>query len=455
MDIDKIWRDTKALLEEKINQQGIDTWFNPLRIKDISEKRIVISAPNKFFSEWLKDHYYDIIYEALSTVTGIDDIKIEFDSEDNKEMSSKKRLEEDQAGGLKEGTTGSIDRNSERKRAALNPKYTFETFVVGSSNQFAQAACSAVAESPGKSYNPLFLYGGVGLGKTHLLNAIGNLILKRKVGVRISYVSAEQFTNEVISSIRYDKMSEFRQRYRNTDILLIDDIQFIAGKERTQEEFFHTFNTLYEAQKQIVVSSDRFPKEMPGIEERLRSRFECGLIADIQPPDLETKIAILERKAEADNIALPQDVAMFLAANIKTNIRELEGSLIRLSAFSSLTHELIDIDMARRVLRDTIDEKKKMVSAEEIQRVVSNKFHITLSDIRSKKRSKNLVYPRQISMYITRKLTGLSFPEIGKHFGGKDHTTVIYACKQIEKMIEIDKDIYKTIEDIIKEIKEQ
>lgn len=458
MDQSKIWKEAKALLEGKIEHQGIDTWFDPLKISGINGNRIAISAPNKFICDWLKDHYYGIIHDALRSVTGIDDIKIEFESEDSnedsKKMFKKRGAVEDKNGRENEGTAQSINKNSERRRAVLNPKYTFDTFVVGSSNQFAQAACFAVAESPGKSYNPLFLYGDVGLGKTHLLNAIGNFIIKKKAGVRISYISSEQFTNEVISSIRYEKMSEFRQRYRGMDVLLIDDIQFIAGKEATQEEFFHTFNTLYEAQKQIVVSSDRFPKEMSGIEERLKSRFECGLIADIQPPDFETKIAILKKKAEAERITLPQDVAMFLATNIKTNIRELEGSLIRLGAFSSLTNESLNIDLARRVLRDTINEKKKAISMEEIQQVVSNKFHIKLSDIKSKKRSKNLVYPRQISMYIARKLTGLSFPEIGKCFGGKDHTTVIYACRQIEKMMESEKDIVRTIEGLIKEIKE-
>ncbi|MEK7306259.1 MAG: chromosomal replication initiator protein DnaA [Nitrospirota bacterium] len=455
MDKDKIWIETKRLLGDKINNQVIDTWFNPLNIKDINGSVVVISSPNKFLSDWINDHYHNIICEALSSVMGIDGVKLEFKNEDSNKIPEKRRSEEERSEGITERPVISLNQGIDKKRGTLNPKYTFETFVVGSSNQFAQAACLAVAESPGKSYNPLFLYGGVGLGKTHLLNAIGHFILKKKAGVKITYVSAEQFTNEVISSIRYEKMPEFRQRHRSTDILLIDDIQFIAGKERTQEEFFHTFNTLYEAQKQIVVSSDRFPKEMPGIEERLRSRFECGLIADIQPADLETKIAILEKKAEVDRMALPPDVAMFLATNIKTNIRELEGSLIRLGAFSSLTNEPINIEMARRVLRDTIDEKKKVISMEEIQQTVSNKYHIRISDIKSKKRSKNLVFPRQISMYIGRKLTGLSFPEIGKHFGGKDHSTVIHACKQIEKMMGIDKDLHRTIEALIKEIKEQ
>jgi len=301
---------------------------------------------------------------------------------------------------------------------------------VGASNQFAHAACQAVAESPAQAYNPLFLYGGVGLGKTHLLNAIGNHIAETS-DLRIAYVTTEQFTNEVINSIRYDKMMDLRKRFRNIDMLLIDDIQFLAGKERTQEEFFHTFNTLYEAHKQIVLSSDRSPKEIANTEERLQSRFGWGLIADLQPPDVETRIAILRKKSDDEGIALPEDVIQFLAANMKSNIRELEGSLVRLGAYASLTGQIISLEMAKNVLRDLIGEKKKVVSMEDIQDVVSTWFHVKIADLKSRRRSKTLVYPRQIAMYLCKHLTDASLPEIGRQFGNKHHTTVLHSIEKI------------------------
>jgi chromosomal replication initiator protein len=309
----------------------------------------------------------------------------------------------------------------------------------------------AVAEQPAKAYNPLFLYGGVGLGKTHLLNAIGNHVAERS-DLRIAYLTTEQFTNEVINSIRYDKMMDLRKRYRHIDMLMIDDIQFLAGKERTQEEFFHTFNTLYEARKQIVLSSDRFPKEMPDIEERLRSRFEWGLIADLQAPDVETRIAILRKKSEDEHIALPEEVIHYLANTMKNNIRELEGSLVRLGAYSSLTGQTITLDMAKNVLRDLIGEKKKIVSIEDIQEVVGAKFHVKIGELKSRRRSKTLVHPRQIAMYLCRELTEASFPEIGRHFGGKDHTTIIHACRQIAKAKESDATLQTTLDGLKEQI---
>ena len=309
----------------------------------------------------------------------------------------------------------------------------------------------AVAEQPAKAYNPLFLYGGVGLGKTHLLNAIGNYLAERS-DLRIAYLTTEQFTNEVINSIRYDKMIDLRKRYRNVDMLMIDDIQFLAGKERTQEEFFHTFNTLYEAHKQIVLSSDRFPKDMPDIEERLRSRFEWGLIADLQPPDVETRIAILRKKSEDERIALPEDVIHFLATTMKNNIRELEGSLVRVGAYSSLTGQVITLEMAKNVLRDLIGDKKKIVSIEDIQEVVGSKYHVKIADLKSRRRSKTLVHPRQIAMYLCRELTDASFPEIGRQFGGKDHTTIIHACRQITKAKEADSTLHTTLEGLKEQI---
>ena len=327
----------------------------------------------------------------------------------------------------------------------LNPKYTFDSFVVGASNQFAHAACLRVAEAPARAYNPLFIYGGVGLGKTHLLNAIGNHIAQQ-VDLRIAYVTTEQFTNEVINSIRYDKMADLRKRYRNIDMLLVDDVQFLAGKERTQEEFFHTFNTLYEARKQIVLSSDRSPKEIANTEERLQSRFGWGLIADLQPPDFETRIAILRKKSEDETIPLPEDVVQFLAENLKSNIRELEGSLVRIGAYASLTGQPLTLEMAKNVLRDLIGDKKKIVTMDDIQEAVAARFHVKIGELKSRRRSKTLVYPRQIAMYLCRELTDSSFPEIGRHFGGKDHTTIIHACKQIAKAREADATLNATID---------
>ena len=336
-------------------------------------------------------------------------------------------------------------------RQVPNPKYTFENFVVGASNQFAHAASLKVAESPALSYNPFFIYGGVGLGKTHLLNSIGNFVMQ-KGDLRIAYVTTEQFTNEVINSIRYDKMMELRRRYRNIDMLLIDDIQFLAGKERTQEEFFHTFNDLYEARKQIVLSSDRFPKEMPSMEERLRSRFEWGLIADLQPPDVETRIAILRKKSEEEGIAIGDDVIHLLAEGLKSNIRELEGALIRLGAYSTLTGQPITMDMVKTVLRDLLGSKKKVITLEDVQDVVARRFNVKVAELKSKRRTKTVVHPRQIAMYLCRELTDASFPEIGREFGGKDHTTIIHACRQIEKALEKDNTLRATLDNLKDEI---
>lgn len=435
MQLDQIWKQLLVQLEPHINRQSFETWLKPTSLVSISGKDVHVAVPNRFFGEWIKEHYYPQIQEALEKELAEEGLRIHFVVDEKGEAA------------------GSPER--ERRKGNLNPRYTFDSFVVGSSNQFAHAASRKVAERPGTSYNPLFLYGGVGLGKTHLLSAIGNFISTRDPHLRIAYLSSEQFTNDVINSIRYDKMIEFRNKYRNVDALLIDDIQFISGKERTQEEFFHTFNTLYEANKQVVISSDRSAKEMSDIEERLRSRFEMGLIADIQPPDLETKIVILRRKAEVEGIPLPNDVALLLATHIKTNIRELEGALIRLGAFSSLTGQEITVEMAKRVLRDTIQEKKRVVTIEDIQRAVAERFQIKLVELKSKKRTKNLVFPRQICMFLCRELTSLSFPEIGKHFGGKDHSTVIHACKQIEKGMGEDFNLKTTLDSLTQNLKEE
>jgi len=442
MQADSVWTQTLAFIQGKVPKQVFDTWFMPVRLQGIEDSTARVEVPNKFFGEWLGQHYGNLLAEALAAVRGEGEVSVAF-------ITSQK-VQGREAPPQAPPMRGPQPRR-ERRMVNLNPKYTFTSFVVGASNQFAHAASMAVAEAPARAYNPLFIYGGVGLGKTHLMNAIGNHVAER-FDLRIAYVTTEQFTNEVINSIRYDKMIELRKRYRNIDMLLIDDIQFLAGKERTQEEFFHTFNSLYEARKQIVLSSDRFPKEMPDIEERLRSRFECGLIADLQPPDVETRIAILRKKSEDEGIGLPEDVIQFLAVNMKSNIRELEGSLVRLGAYSSLTGQAITLDMAKNVLRDIIGEKKKIIAMDDIEEAVAERFHVKIADMKSRRRSKTLVHPRQIAMYLCRELTDASFPEIGRHFGGKDHTTIIHACKQIAKAKATDGALNSTLESLKSQI---
>jgi chromosomal replication initiator protein len=437
MSHEEIWKGVVTFIGEKISNQNLETWLKPVSIESLDEREVVLSVPNRFSGEWIKEHYLPLIQEGIKKLTG---------------LSPQARISPSRGDTL--SLMPPIETFAREKRKTnLNSRYTFETFVVGAGNQFVHAAARKVAERPGKTYNPLFVYGGVGLGKTHILNAVGNQLLADRADMKIVYLSSEQFTNEVINSIRYDKMAEFRNRYRTVDCLLVDDIQFIAGKERTQEEFFHTFNTLYEANKQIVLSSDRSTKEMLEIEERLRSRFEMGLIADIQPPDLETKIVILRKKAELEGIPLPNDVALFLASHVRTNIRELEGSLIRLGAFCSLTGQEITLELAKRVLRDTLQEKRHTITADEVQKAVADRFQIKPSDLKSKRRTKNLVQPRQIAMFLCRELTSLSFPEIGRSFGGKDHSTVIHACKQVEKAKEEDFNTKTILESLTQHLK--
>ncbi|HEX3203949.1 MAG TPA: chromosomal replication initiator protein DnaA [Nitrospiraceae bacterium] len=438
------WEDALAHIEARVPKQVFDTWFLPLHFSGIDDSSVRIEVPNRFFGEWLTEHYGDLMTEAFATAIGQEPGRLAVTF-----IPSEKAADKTVPTGHAVGRFAPAARP--RKIVPLNPKYTFHSFVVGASNQFAHAASRAVADAPAKAYNPLLIYGGVGLGKTHLLNAIGNHVAE-KSDMRIAYVTTEQFTNEVINSIRYDKMIDLRKRYRNIDMLLVDDVQFLAGKERTQEEFFHTFNTLYEAQKQIVLSSDRFPKEMPDMEERLRSRFEWGLIADLQSPDVETRIAILRKKSDDEGIALPEDVVQFLAAAMKSNIRELEGSLVRLGAYSSLTGQPIALEMAKNVLRDIIGEKKRVITMDDIEEAVAERFHIKISEMRSRRRSKTLVYPRQIAMYLCRELTNSSFPEIGRHFGGKDHTTIIHACKQVTKGKQADATLNSTLESLKEQI---
>lgn len=438
MTVATVWQEALAYIQGKVPKQVYDTWFTPVHLERIEDTTAQIAVPNKFFGDWLSQHYGSLLEEAVSTARGGGETAVSF--------VVFNRLPGKPVDPNLIAQAARTPAVAKPKRGIqLNPKYTFKNFVVGAGNQFAHAACMAVAEQPAKAYNPLFIYGGVGLGKTHLLNAIGNHVAER-TDLRIAYLTTEQFTNEVINSIRYDKMMDLRKRYRHIDMLMIDDIQFLAGKERTQEEFFHTFNSLYEAHKQIVLSSDRFPKDMPDIEERLRSRFEWGLIADLQPPDVETRIAILRKKSEDEGVTLPEDVIQFLSTTMKSNIRELEGSLVRLGAYASLTGQVITLDMAKNVLRDLIGDKKKIVAMEDIQEAVSTWFHVKIADLKSRRRSKTLVHPRQIAMYLCRELTDASYPEIGRHFGGKDHTTIIHACRQITRARESDSALHATLD---------
>lgn len=441
-----MWDRVLKHVESRLGKEVAETWFHPSRLGSVKGSVARVVVPNKFFGEWLERNYRDVIAEALRTndAMGEGEVKVVFIVEE-KEQSGVHLT----PAGPPMGEQSSI---GTRGRSQIpNSKYTFSKFVVGASNQFAHAASRAVAEAPARAYNPFFLYGGVGLGKTHLLSSIGNYVME-KGDLRIAYVTTEQFTNEVINSIRYDKMIELRRRYRHVDMLLIDDIQFLAGKERTQEEFFHTFNALYEAGKQIVLSSDRFPKEMPSMEERLRSRFEWGLIADLQQPDIETRIAILRKKSEDEGIIIEDDVVQLLATNLKSNIRELEGALIRLGAYSSLIGQNITVDMAKIVLRDLLGTKKRVITIEDVQEAVATRFHVKIHDLKSKRRTKTLVYPRQIAMYLSRELTNASYPEIGRDFGGKDHTTIIHAWKQVEKGLEKDNTLQTTVESLKDEI---
>ena len=438
-----IWEEALGFIQSRMGDEVIETWFQPTTLGELNGKKATIVVPNKFFGEWLGRNYREVIGEALQAVRPVEGGKVDVEFIVGEPAAHVDAGEPDKP--------QEVRRQTRVHRQLPNPKYTFENFVVGASNQFAHAASLAVAEAPAQAYNPFFIYGGVGLGKTHLLNSIGNFVME-KGDLRIAYVTTEQFTNEVINSIRYDKMMELRRRYRNIDMLLIDDIQFLAGKERTQEEFFHTFNTLYEARKQIVLSSDRFPKEMPSMEERLRSRFEWGLIADLQQPDIETRIAILRKKSEEEGIAIGDDVIHLLAEGLKSNIRELEGALIRLGAYSTLTGQAITTDMVKTVLRDLLGSKKKVITLEDVQEVVARRYQVKVSELKSKRRTKTVVYPRQIAMYLSRELTGASFPEIGREFGGKDHTTIMHACRRIEEAKEKDDSLRTTVEDLKNEI---
>jgi len=444
----KLWEDTLVQLELNLSPQHFTTWIKPLKCVKIEQDQIYFDVPNRFVLDWVRENYAKLIQKIISDISAVT-YRINFNvagqARDNLPPTNTPIISNvqqvKQKGRVEGGDNAGLDIN-------INRKYTFEEFVAGSSNQFAYAAAMAVANNPATTYNPLFIYGGVGLGKTHLVNAIGNAILKKSQNMRVCYYTSEKFMNELINSLRYNRMDEFRNKFRSMDVLLIDDIQFIAGKERTQEEFFHTFNALYESHKQIIVTSDKFPKDIPGLEERLRSRFEWGLIADIQPPDVETKLAILKMKAEHNGIRIPEDVALFLANSICSNVRELEGYLIRIGAYASLTSTTVTLEMARDVLKDILVERNRDITVEEIIKKVSNHYNIKISDIKSPKRLKTVVLPRQIAMYISRQLTSSSYPEIGEKFGGKDHSTIIHAIKKIDKLMEEDFQLKTTVENI-------
>ncbi len=419
-----LWDRILSSVGKRVSGQNFEIWFKPTAVQreDLERRMVFVQVPNKHFQYWLDEHYRDVIEEALAELE-LQEYQVRF-FVDSIEEPAGEAIEEDSSPALDEPCRDAGECN-------LNTKYTFGRFVVGGSNQFAHAGALAVADQPSKAYNPLFIYGGVGLGKTHLMHAIGHCIKARSPQTRLSYMSSERFMNELINSIRYDKTIQFREKYRNIDVLLMDDIQFLAGKERTQEEFFHTFNALYDAHKQIVISSDCAPREIPTLEERLHSRFEWGLIADIQPPDLETKMAILKKKAELENVALPDDVTFFIAQNIRSNVRELEGSLIRLVAYSSLTGEEITLALAERVLRNIAEQSSRVISVDFIQRVVAEHYSLKLADLKAKDNSRRVAEPRQIAMYLCRELTGSSLPQIGKAFGGKHHTTVLHSIRKI------------------------
>jgi chromosomal replication initiator protein len=422
-----VWDQILSRIEAKVNRHSFYTWFKPTSFVSEDQTSITVRVPNGLFKDWLTKHYSGVINEAMSELQRAHFV-VTFVAEPQPHVATTP---------INPGEpvpSDPVTAASAPGLAGLNSRYTFDTFIVGSSNQFAHAACRAVAEAPSRSYNPLFIYGGVGLGKTHLMHAVGQYVLLHDPTLKLTYISSERFMNEMINGVRYDRILEFRERYRTVDVLLVDDIQFLAGKEGTQTEFFHTFNSLYDSQKQIVLSSDCPPHEIPALEERLRSRFEWGLIADIQSPDLETKVAILKKKAETEAVPLPDNVAIYIAGKIKSNIRELEGSLIRLIAYASLTGQEITLPLAQEVLKKILDHEEKAVTIEIIQKFVADYYNLKLVDLKSRNNSKSISMPRQVAMYLCKSLTHASLPEIGRSFGGKHHSTVIHSIRKVEEL---------------------
>jgi chromosomal replication initiator protein len=440
-----LWDQILARIEAKVNRHSFYTWFRPTMYVADDGASVTVQVPSPHFKGWLTKHYAAVIAEAATDVNR-PNLVVHFVAEAPPEQPSAIPLSPDEAAALESVPLETAPQLPALPGpAGLNPRYTFDTFIVGSSNQFAHAACRAVAEAPSRSYNPLFIYGGVGLGKTHLMHAVGQYVLQHDPNLKLTYISSERFMNEMINAVRYDRVLDFRERYRSVDVLLVDDIQFLAGKEGTQTEFFHTFNALYDSQKQIVLSSDCPPHEIQQLEERLRSRFEWGLIADIQSPDLETKVAILKKKAEAEAVPLPDNVAMYIAGKIKSNIRELEGSLIRLIAFASLTGQEITLQLTQEVLRNVLDHEAKAVTIEAIQKHVADYYNLKMVDLKSRNNSKSVAMPRQIAMYLCKSLTHASLPEIGRSFGGKHHSTVIHSIRKVEEMRKRDGDFNTVI----------
>ncbi|HKL12381.1 MAG TPA: chromosomal replication initiator protein DnaA [Halanaerobiales bacterium] len=458
-ELEHIWNQTLNEVKEKLSNPSFKTWFSNTKPVDLKDDNILmIEVPNDFIKDWIETRYNELITDIIQNLTDTN-LKCRFYTEE--ELNELNEVEEDNKEEVEEDSEEKNENKKNTKRNEyninnnLNPKYSFDSFVVGNGNRFAHAASLAVAEAPAKAYNPLFLYGDVGLGKTHLMQAIAHYILKHNPDNKVVYVSSETFTNELINAIKDDKTASFRDKYRNIDILLVDDIQFLANKERTQEEFFHTFNSLHEANRQLIISSDRPPKEIPTLEERLRSRFEWGLITDIQKPDLETRIAILRKKADMENLKVPNEVIIYIANNIQSNIRELEGALIKVIAYSSLVDKDIDIDLAENALKDLIveNDEPREVNIELIKDVVVDYYNLKEADMTSKKRTQKIAFPRQIAMYLSRELTDLSLPHIGEDFGGRDHTTVIHAYNKIEQKIEEDNEFEKVINKLISKIK--
>jgi len=454
-----VWDQVLSRIEDQVGKHSFSTWFKPTTLLTDGGDRLSIGVPNPLFVEWLPKHYSVVLAGALRDV-GRPDVKLVFVPGGTGTHTIERpapsppdivRFSKSPA----EVTDANDDAVSPvpQRAGSLIPRYTFDTFIVGPSNQFAHAACRAVAETPSRSYNPLFIHGGVGLGKTHLMHAIGHYVVQHHPGLVLTYISSERFMNEMINAVRFDRILDFRSRYRSVDVLLVDDIQFVSGKEGTQNEFLHTFNALHDAQQQIVISSDRPPHEIPALEERLRSRFEWGLIADIQVPDVETKAAILKRKAEEEGVPLPNDVAMYMASRIKSNVRELEGSLIRLIAYSSLTTRPLTMALAQEVLRNVIDHDEKAVTIEQIQKFVADYYHLKLHELKSRNNSKSVAMPRQVAMYLCKSLTHASLPEIGRSFGGKHHSTVIHSIKRVDEMRKKSVDFDKQVGNLLESFK--
>ncbi len=445
--LESTWNDVLDIIKEDLNNVSYTTWFKPIKPLKLDSNQVYLQAPEEFLRNMITRRYNNLLKNSFSHVLGKDiDIKILIPGEEIEEKDTPIKAEESQ------NKRENKHNYNHSIKSFLNPKYKFDTFIIGNSNRFAHAASLAVAESPSSAYNPLFLYGGVGLGKTHLMHAIGHYIVSNNANAKILYVTSEKFTNDLINSIKDDKNDEFRNKYRKIDVLLVDDIQFIAGKERTQEEFFHTFNTLHSANKQIIISSDRPPKEIPTLEDRLRSRFEWGLTADIQAPDLETRIAILRKKAEHEKYEVQDEVIEYIAENIQSNIRKLEGALIRLYAYSSLTNKNVDLSLAEEALKHLISEDNKEITVEDIKKVICTYFNLTTEEINSKKKPQRISFPRQIAMYLSRKHTDHSLPKIGEEFGGRDHSTVLHAYNKIEGLLETDVDLQKKIDDVESEL---